>query len=65
LWEAKKKFEVLKGDFFKFVVSVDLGKNKPPFDPLLNIHFVPAEELSTYYDSTTGFITEGRTFEEY
>jgi CRISPR-associated endonuclease/helicase Cas3 len=65
LWEAKREFETLKGDFFKFVVSVDVRKNKPPFDGELNIHFVPKEELSTYYDPQTGFISEGNTFEEY
>jgi CRISPR-associated endonuclease/helicase Cas3 len=65
LWEAKREFETLKGNFFKFVVSVDVRRNKPPFDEELNIHFIPEKELSTYYDPQTGFISEGNTFEEY
>ena len=47
------------------MVSVNVEKNKPPFDEELNIYYVPIEELRTYYDPYVGFIAEGATYGEY
>ena len=65
LFEAKKEFELLKGAFYGYVVSVNVEKNKPPFDEELNIYYVPLEELRSYYDPYVGFISEGETYGEY
>ncbi len=56
LFEAKEEFEKIKADFYKFVVSVRIKENKPPFDEELKIHFVNKGLLSKYYDKETGFI---------
>jgi CRISPR-associated endonuclease/helicase Cas3 len=65
LWEAKKRFEILKGDFYQYVVSVDVSKNQPFLDEELNIFYVPYGELENYYDPEMGFIREGKTYEEF
>ena len=65
LFEAKREFELLKGAFYSYVVSVNVEKNKPPFDKELNIYYVPLEELRSYYDPYVGFISEGDTYGEY
>ncbi len=65
LFEAKREFEKLKGDFYGYVISVRVDKNKPPFDEELNTYYVPIEELENYYDPEIGFIFEGETYGEY
>ncbi len=56
LFEAKREFEKLKGDFYGYVISLRVDKNKPPFDEELNTYYVPIEELENYYDPEIGFI---------
>ena len=65
LWEAKKKFETLKSDFYNFVISVDVSKNPPPVDEDLKIHYIPYEEIDNYYHPKLGYIAEGKTYEEF
>jgi len=65
LWEAKKRFETLKSDFYNFVISVDVSKNTPPIDEDLKIHYIPYEEIDNYYDPKLGYVAEGKTYEEF
>lgn len=61
-FEAKKAFEKLKSSFYKFVVSVNIKDNRPPYDEDLKIYYVNKEMLENYYDFETGFIEKGEAF---
>lgn len=62
VFQAKEEFEKLKPDFYKFVVSVNIGDNQPLLDSDLNMFLVNAEELERYYDPETGFVSKGKSF---
>ncbi len=62
VFQAKEEFEKLKPDFYKFVVSVNVGDNQPLLDNDLNMFIVNVEDIESYYDPETGFISDGGTF---
>jgi len=62
LFAAKEEFEKLKPQFYNFVISVDVRKNKPLEDKELGIYYIPQEMLLNYYDLETGFITNGSSY---
>ena len=59
---AKEAFEKLKSSFYKFVISVNIKNNPPPYDEDLKIYFVNKGMLRDYYDFETGFIEKGDPF---
>ncbi|MEM3986955.1 MAG: CRISPR-associated helicase Cas3' [Candidatus Methanomethylicia archaeon] len=61
-FEAKEAFEKLKSTFYKFVISVNIKDNPPPYDEDLKIYFVNKDMLKYYYDFETGFIEKGAPF---
>jgi len=57
LLHRKRKFDVIKGDFYKYVISIPYNtKNKPPFYGEMG--YVNKIYLKDYYDEDTGFIIE-------
>lgn len=58
-FRRREKFDSIKGDFYKYVVSVSKkSKNLPPPNDQQWFRYVPREQLEQYYDLKTGFITK-------
>lgn len=58
-FRRREKFDSIKGDFYKYVVSVpEKSKNLPPPNDQQGFRYVPREQLEQYYDLKTGFITK-------
>lgn len=57
-FERKNKFNKIKAEFYKYVISIPKTvTNLPPI--VNNIPFVSQNQLKDYYDKNTGFITKG------
>jgi CRISPR-associated endonuclease/helicase Cas3 len=60
LWEAKRKFERLKAEFYSYVISVALSKDSGiELDDRLKIRVVRRENVGLYYDGEIGFRIKG------
>ncbi len=58
-FQRREKFDSIKGDFYKYVVSVpEKSQNLPPLDDQQGFRYVPYQQLEQYYDPKTGFITK-------
>ncbi|WP_022856207.1 CRISPR-associated helicase/endonuclease Cas3 [Thermodesulfobacterium thermophilum] len=59
-FERKKKFDLIKANFYQYVISVPVNvKNKPPI--VEGIGYVGHETINDYYDLDTGYITKEST----
>ena len=61
-WERKKRFLEIKGNFYRYVISVPLNKVKENLPcEVLGIRFVSKNQLADYYDLETGYKTTPET----
>jgi CRISPR-associated endonuclease/helicase Cas3 len=63
VFERKKAFDIIKKDFYEYVVSVPIKDNYPYQENYF--YYVPLSELEKYYDRETGFKVKGDLFFEY
>ncbi len=63
VFERKKAFDIIKKDFYEYIVSVPIKDNYPYQENYF--YYVPLSELEKYYDRETGFKVKGDLFFEY